>query len=313
MKKIISIICTLLLSLFVVAFSFLCLFRNTLNKETIMNIIFPSEEKQKEVSYITKETELAYVEIPYDISDLEGIDVNKLQGLSNDKGKIHELLDSTFKDQGLPTEIIDYIIEDNDYKQTVSDYISDYIDYAAGNKSAPVIDQTKVNTILDNNIKKYEQKTGKTVKRDKVEELVEKMSEKIDETASKVTENSSVKKVLNILYSKKLLIGLIVSIVVLLIIIILLNLNSNLLIYLSAVSLIHGIAYIVLKKIINVLGTKELLKSIVDVIKPIISSKINTSIIISLILGILLICIKVVLNKKEITKNVEKSVKKIEE
>lgn len=298
LKAIFSVICTIVLTVSLIALSGLILVRGVINKDTIMSIILPSNNNSnEETSYKENTTELAYVEIAYTEADLENIDYNKLQSISGDISKIHELFDSTFTEQGLPTELIDYIVEDNDYQEVLSDYLDQYLSYSTGNGPKPVIDQNRINTILNQNITKYEEETKTVVNTEKVEELVTKMTDKIDEQVDKVTENSKLKLLFDIVFSKKLLLGLIVNTLIWAVILVILNLNTSVLYYLGTASLLHGIAYIVIKLAIKVLGNRTTeFQSIINTVANLISSKINLYIILSIVIGIILIGIKIVLN-----------------
>lgn len=296
-KIIISVICTGILTISLMAISGLLLVKGIINKDTIMNIIMPSNKE--ETGYVTKTNELAYVntnEVAYTEEDLNNLDYNQLQSISGDTNKIHEILDSTFTEQGIPTEIIDYIVEDPEYQNTVSTYLDDFLDYQTGNGPKPEIDQTKVNEVLNNNIAKYETETGTTVNTEKVEEMVTQVSEKIDEEVTEVAESTNIKAYLSILHSKKLLFGLIINAIIWAGIIIALNFNKSMTFYLGTASLCHGIIYLAVKVLAPVVSKVEsqyqsIIKVLIDAMMP----RVNTYVILSMIVGIVLIAIGIIL------------------
>ena len=300
MKKFISIILTFILSISIILLSGLSIIKSVVNKDTIMEIIMPDEGDTSEISYIVDNTMLAYATSnPVYLSkeDLKNMDYNELKSISNNVSKMHELLDSTFKSKDLPTELIDYIVKDSDYKKEVSNYIEQYISYTTGEGEKPVINQAKVNEVLNNNIEVYEKETGKKVNTKHVDTLTTEISETIDDKVSNIVDNSGIKNVLNLLYSKTVLITLIVVTIISIILLVVINLNTSVLYYLGTSLIINGIVYLIVRfgvKNIVIDGFEELVKLIVDKVMP----SLNLISILSLVIGILLVVIKVVLNKK---------------
>lgn len=296
LKICLSVICTLILTVSLMLVSGLLLVRGIINPDTIMSIILPSNN-EGETSYHVSNTELAYVEVAYTEQDLENVTYDQLQGISSNIDKIHEILDSIFIDQGLPVELIDYIVEDDEYQVALSEYLEQYLSYSTGNGEKPVIDQARINSILDKNITKYEEDTGTTVNSEKAEELIVKMSEVIDEQVDKITENSNMKLILNFIFSKKILLALIVNAVIWLTILVVLNLNTNLLYYLGLTSIFHGCGYLTFKMILNFLSNADAdINAIIGTISNVIFPRINLYIILSFVIGVILIGIKIVLN-----------------
>lgn len=292
-KVIFSILLTIFLGISISVLSGLIMVRNIVNKENIKKII-----STKEVSYIVSTNEVAY-----NTQDIENIEYNELESISQDSNKIHELLDQVFIDQGLPTELIDYILVDSEYEVLLSDYLSDFLSYTTGTGEKPILDETKINSILDKNIEKYEQDHNKKVNKEKITTLVSEVTTTINEQVENITSNNNLKPILNIIFSKTLLIGLIVNCLIVLILIIIINMKlSSILIYSSLAVLIHSFIFTLLSGVLNLFKNDEILNS--NMIKnayTLISEQIATNILISFVIGFILIIIGIVLKnvKKE--------------
>lgn len=292
-KVIFSILLTIFLGISISVLSGLIMVRNIVNKENIKKII-----STKEVSYIVSTNEVAY-----NTQDIENIEYDELESISQDSNKIHELLDQVFIDQGLPTELIDYILADSEYEVLLSDYLSDFLSYTTGTGEKPILDETKINSILDKNIEKYEQDHNKKVNKEKITTLVSEVTTTINEQVENITSNNNLKPILNIIFSKTLLIGLIVNCLIVLILIIIINMKlSSILIYSSLAVLIHSFIFTLLSGVLNLFKNDEILNS--NMIKnayTLISEQIATNILISFVIGFILIIIGIVLKnvKKE--------------
>lgn len=292
-KVIFSILLTVFLGISISVLSGLIMVRNIVNKENIKKII-----STKEVSYIVSTSEVAY-----NTQDIENIEYDELESISQDSNKIHELLDQVFIDQGLPTELIDYILVDSEYEVLLSDYLSDFLSYTTGTGEKPILDETKINSILDKNIEKYEQDHNKKVNKEKITTLVSEVTTTINEQVENITSNNNLKPILNIIFSKTLLIGLIVNCLIVLILIIIINMKlSSILIYSSLAVLIHSFIFTLLSGVLNLFKNDEILNS--NMIKnayTLISEQIATNILISFIIGFILMIIGIVLKnvKKE--------------
>lgn len=292
-KVIFSILLTIFLGISISVLSGLIMVRNIVNKENIKKII-----STKEVSYIVSTNEVAY-----NTQDIENIEYDELESISQDSNKIHELLDQVFIDQGLPTELIDYILADSEYEVLLSDYLSDFLSYTTGTGEKPILDETKINSILDKNIEKYEQDHNKKVNKEKITTLVSEVTTTINEQVENITSNNNLKPILNIIFTKTLLIGLIVNCLIVLILIIIINMKlSSILIYSSLAVLIHSFIFTLLSGILNLFKNDEILNS--NMIKnayTLISEQIATNILISFVIGFILIIIGIVLKnvKKE--------------
>jgi len=292
-KVIFSILLTIFLGISISVLSGLIMVRNIVNKENIKKII-----STKEVSYIVSTNEVAY-----NTQDIENIEYDELESISQDSNKIHELLDQVFIDQGLPTELIDYILVDSEYEVLLSDYLSDFLSYTTGTGEKPILDETKINSILDKNIEKYEQDHNKKVNKEKITTLVSEVTTTINEQVENITSNNNLKPILNIIFSKTLLIGLIVNCLIVLILIIIINMKlSSILIYSSLAVLIHSFIFTLLSGVLNLFKNDEILNS--NMIKnayTLISEQIATNILISFVIGFILMIIGIVLKnvKKE--------------
>lgn len=292
-KVIFSILLTIFLGISISVLSGLIMVRNIVNKENIKKII-----STKEVSYIVSTNEVAY-----NTQDIENIEYDELESISKDSNKIHELLDQVFIDQGLPTELIDYILVDSEYEVLLSDYLSDFLSYTTGTGEKPILDETKINSILDKNIEKYEQDHNKKVNKEKITTLVSEVTTTINEQVENITSNNNLKPILNIIFSKTLLIGLIVNCLIVLILIIIINMKLSLiLIYSSLAVLIHSFIFTLLSGVLNLFKNDEILNS--NMIKnayTLISEQIATNILISFVIGFILMIIGIVLKnvKKE--------------
>lgn len=292
-KVIFSILLTIFLGISISVLSGLIMVRNIVNKENIKKII-----STKEVSYIVSTNEVAY-----NTQDIENIEYDELESISQDSNKIHELLDQVFIDQGLPTELIDYILADSEYEVLLSDYLSDFLSYTTGTGEKPILDETKINSILDKNIEKYEQDHNKKVNKEKITTLVSEVTTTINEQVENITSNNNLKPILNIIFSKTLLIGLIVNCLIVLILIIIINMKlSSILIYSSLAVLIHSFIFTLLSGVLNLFKNDEILNS--NMIKnayTLISEQIAINILISFVIGFILIIIGIVLKnvKKE--------------
>jgi len=292
-KVIFSILLTIFLGISISVLSGLIMVRNIVNKENIKKII-----STKEVSYIVSTNEVAY-----STQDIENIEYDELESISKDSNKIHELLDQVFIDQGLPTELIDYILVDSEYEVLLSDYLSDFLSYTTGTGEKPILDETKINSILDKNIEKYEQDHNKKVNKEKITTLVSEVTTTINEQVENITSNNNLKPILNIIFSKTLLIGLIVNCLIVLILIIIINMKlSSILIYSSLAVLIHSFIFTLLSGVLNLFKNDEILNS--NMIKnayTLISEQIATNILISFVIGFILMIIGIVLKnvKKE--------------
>lgn len=292
-KVIFSILLTIFLGISISVLSGLIMVRNIVNKENIKKII-----STKEVSYIVSTNEVAY-----NTQDIENIEYDELESISQDSNKIHELLDQVFIDQGLPTELIDYILADSEYEVLLSDYLSDFLSYTTGTGEKPILDETKINSILDKNIEKYEQDHNKKVNKEKITTLVSEVTTTINEQVENITSNNNLKPILNIIFSKTLLIGLIVNCLIVLILIIIINMKlSSILIYSSLAVLIHSFIFTLLSGVLNLFKNDEILNS--NMIKnayTLISEQIATNILISFVIGFILMIIGIVLKnvKKE--------------
>lgn len=292
-KVIFSILLTIFLGISISVLSGLIMVRNIVNKENIKKII-----STKEVSYIVSTNEVAY-----NTQDIENIEYDELESISQDSNKIHELLDQVFIDQGLPTELIDYILADSEYEVLLSDYLSDFLSYTTGTGEKPILDETKINSILDKNIEKYEQDHNKKVNKEKITTLVSEITTTINEQVENITSNNNLKPILNIIFSKTLLIGLIVNCLIVLILIIIINMKlSSILIYSSLAVLIHSFIFTLLSGVLNLFKNDEILNS--NMIKnayTLISEQIATNILISFVIGFILMIIGIVLKnvKKE--------------
>ena len=292
-KVIFSILLTIFLGISISVLSGLIMVRNIVNKENIKKII-----STKEVSYIVSTNEVAY-----NTQDIENIEYDELESISKDSNKIHELLDQVFIDQGLPTELIDYILADSEYEVLLSDYLSDFLSYTTGTGEKPILDETKINSILDKNIEKYEQDHNKKVNKEKITTLVSEVTTTINEQVENITSNNNLKPILNIIFSKTLLIGLIVNCLIVLILIIIINMKLSLiLIYSSLAVLIHSFIFTLLSGVLNLFKNDEILNS--NMIKnayTLISEQIATNILISFVIGFILMIIGIVLKnvKKE--------------
>lgn len=292
-KVIFSILLTIFLGISISVLSGLIMVRNIVNKENIKKII-----STKEVSYIVSTNEVAY-----NTQDIENIEYDELESISQDSNKIHELLDQVFIDQGLPTELIDYILADSEYEVLLSDYLSDFLSYTTGTGEKPILDETKINSILDKNIEKYEQDHNKKVNKEKITTLVSEVTTTINEQVENITSNNNLKPILNIIFSKTLLIGLIVNCLIVLILIIIINMKlSSILIYSSLAVLIHSFIFTLLSGVLNLFKNDEILNS--NMIKnayTLISEQIAINILISFVIGFILMIIGIVLKnvKKE--------------
>ena len=292
-KVIFSILLTIFLGISISVLSGLIMVRNIVNKENIKKII-----STKEVSYIVSTNEVAY-----NTQDIENIEYDELESISQDSNKIHELLDQVFIDQGLPTELIDYILADSEYEVLLSDYLSDFLSYTTGTGEKPILDETKINSILDKNIEKYEQDHNKKVNKEKITTLVSEITTTINEQVENITSNNNLKPILNIIFSKTLLIGLIVNCLIVLTLIIIINMKlSSILIYSSLAVLIHSFIFTLLSGVLNLFKNDEILNS--NMIKnayTLISEQIATNILISFVIGFILMIIGIVLKnvKKE--------------
>lgn len=292
-KVIFSILLTIFLGISISVLSGLIMVRNIVNKENIKKII-----STKEVSYIVSTNEVAY-----NTQDIENIEYDELESISQDSNKIHELLDQVFIDQGLPTELIDYILVDSEYEVLLSDYLSDFLSYTTGTGEKPILDETKINSILDKNIEKYEQDHNKKVNKEKITTLVSEVTTTINEQVENITSNNNLKPILNIIFSKTLLIGLIVNCLIVLTLIIIINMKlSSILIYSSLAVLIHSFIFTLLSGVLNLFKNDEILNS--NMIKnayTLISEQIATNILVSFVIGFILMIIGIVLKnvKKE--------------
>ena len=298
MKKFISIILTFFLILSLVCLSSIVIVKKVVNKDTIVDIIMAIDEEEESVAYESS-TALAYVDpnaIAYTEEELKNMDSNQLKSIASDPDKLHEALDSTFVKQELPEELIDYIVKDKEYQKEVAVFIEQYIAYVAGTAEKPVINQAKVNEVLNNNIDKYEKDTGKVVKRNNLEKVVSDMSDELDKTVDEIEIDETVKLGLNLLYSNKLVIAFGVVSLVFAGLIILINRNKSVFTYLGVASLLNGFLFLSTRVNIDKATISDEYEEIIRTVINNLHGPLNTVWITSIVIGVILIAIRILFN-----------------
>lgn len=298
MKKFISIILTFFLIISLVCLSSIVIVKKVVNKDTIVDIIMAIDEEEESVAYESS-TALAYVDpnaIAYTEEELKNMDSNQLKSIASDPDKLHEALDSTFVKQELPEELIDYIVKDKEYQKEVAVFIEQYIAYVAGTAEKPVINQTKVNEVLNNNIDKYEKDTGKVVKRNNLEKVVSDMSDELDKTVDEIEVDETVKLGLNLLYSNKLVIAFGVVSLVFAGLIILINRNKSVFTYLGVASLLNGFLFLSARVNIDKATISDEYEEIIRTVINNLHGPLNTVWITSIVIGVILIAIRILFN-----------------
>ena len=196
-------------------------------------------------------------------------------------------------------------IDDEELKTNLEDFITNTLKYYSGVKDVAVPSVDALKEQINNSIDKYEEKTGKKINRDQVDEAFKNLDTEVAQSIG-VTNSEEIKTIFNFIYSNKLVIFLLILIIAIIVI--------KILMFHSIIELLKSIIVIVMFNSFGNFGFGIALKSLfktssepqIDIILKNITSSFNKialiSLIIALTFSIILIIIKVIKknkNKKE--------------
>lgn len=197
MKKFISILFSLLFIISLIGTIFIGILRNVILGST----------------FLTNVHALSTEEINLD-------NLKEMQKFS--KKDFHEYFDQYLKEENLPTELIDEIVDQQNYKAILEDFVKDYTNYTLGNGEKPKIPEEKIQSILDDGIKAYEEKTGEKVDTELSTKIVKEVTKEVNNALEEISDNDVLNKSVQILFSDRLfflLFGVTILLVILLIIV----------------------------------------------------------------------------------------------
>ncbi len=210
------------------------------------------------------------------------------------------------KDNSIPN--LDDYVNDTEIKESLEEMMNDTLKYYSGLPDAQKPSTDKIKEIVKDSLKEYEKNTGKKV--DYVE--VDKSFDEIDDTLEKeisnldTTENANVKKVLNFIYSDKIVTIASIAIIVSLILIILLERSlSKIARKVAVIFIFNGLGNNLLSLALNKIFQEENNQAMDNILSSLTTSfdkiaKISFIIgVISLIISIILSIIKRSKRKKE--------------
>lgn len=204
LKKILHVLLNILLFLLLITFSYLTLIRGVFAK---------SIEDVK-------------------ISDIESL-------LDYSKNDFHQLLDKTLNEYEIPVAVLDEVIDSGSHKEIINDYLNNYVNAVKKGSAIPSIPTDKINQIMIKSVENYNQKTNSSVKIDKITNMTNSISKKIENKLEPITKNSALNKTIQFLYNDSVYYSFLVIICIIILLIALIA-KKEALISLGIISMING-------------------------------------------------------------------------
>ena len=170
MKKVLTIIMSVALTVSLVLTMAIFAIKNTVTKETLSNVI-----TENLFAYQNEDQNLY---LAYSLPS--GIDPSKV--------------DEALSKYGIDHQTFEELMDDPEVQTTIEEYTTEINDFLSGNTSTLNIDESSVRAKVDSIITKYEEKTGKTIDKEQISTVI---SEAVT-TLKENIENPKVTKILNL-------------------------------------------------------------------------------------------------------------------
>ncbi len=179
MKKLGSILLSIVFAICLLATLLLGIVREKLNVGTVMDLVADMLKPVATLDY--PDTGLYYPEYGKKISTVQyeeyGFDLNSLD-LSNidlENLNINELVTQVLQENGVEVdaEFVAEVLEDKQSQEVLNKYVGQITEYVVGTRTELEIDATDVQNVVNNAIDKYEVATGEVVDRTGLNEMIE--------------------------------------------------------------------------------------------------------------------------------------------
>lgn len=278
-KKLLSGLFTTILLTLITLLSSVLITRTMLSDDTISNILNVLTTNNNEIINTD------------DINIEENVSENTL---------INDVLSEVLDETTIPNEVLDYLNK-KEIREYFNNYLTQYIKYGMGMSEMPTLNTEEFNTIINNAIKDYENKTGNKINKEEINEIITTVDETVAEQQLPSNEYIDIfQKVMRLYFDNKTIYILVTLIVITLLIIALLGGLRLLFKKLSSTLIVNSVILTLFSLILSFISNQnELLTSILKIIIKDLNVYAYTSFGIGVIIFILLIFFKP--KEKEVT------------